>query len=76
MLKHIKKHLALLYPTTPMSIDEMQRKAKDYHHLIGMTPEARNLYSWIRQEESIRRERWILIFAIIAATLSLVALLK
>lgn len=76
MIKYIKKHLALFSQTSPMSIDEMQRKAKDYHHLLGTTPEARNLYSLIRQEESIRREKWILIFAIIAAALSLVALFK
>lgn len=76
MLKYIKKHFEALFKGTPMSIHEMQKKANGYHHLAMMTPEARNLYSLIRQEESIRREKWILIFAIIAAALSLVALCK
>lgn len=76
MLKNIKKHFKDFFQTKPMSIDEMQKKANDYYLLSMMTPEARNLYSLIRQEESIRREKWILIFAIIAAALSVFALFK
>lgn len=76
MLKNIKKHFKDFFQTKPMSIDEMQKKAKDYYLLSMMTPEARNLYSLIRQEESIRREKWILILAIIGVIFSLVAFFK
>ncbi len=76
MLKHIKKYFEALFRATPMSIKEIQKKSNMYRHLMGMTPEAKNLYFMIRQEESIRREKWILIFAVTACLLAVIPFFK
>ncbi len=76
IFKYIKKHLEALFKATPMSIKEMQQKAAGYSRLAMMTPEAKDIYFMIRQEENIRRDRWTLIFAILATIFSLIALFK
>lgn len=76
MLNRIKKYLEPLFKAKPMSIKEMQKKAAGYGQLAMMTPEAKDIYFMIRQEESSRRDRWTLIFAILATIFSLIAVFK